>query len=234
MTGETVECFNCGRSNPGWAQVCRSCGMPLVAATSGAVPAGPFPTDQRSLLSMAAAIGTIVLAVIVGLLFSNLNPTDPTVGMASPTPTPHASVPVVASASLPAATEVPTATPAPAPKLPGTLVFGTARDKSTCAISGKTSQFGPGTGFAHAVTLNEPFGVNSIGEEVVKVAGGKETIVQPHDTADGQNPVAPKAKVACYQVASNVVIQAWGTGSFVMRIYRGNAKIAEAPFTLTK
>jgi hypothetical protein len=24
MTEETVDCFNCGRANPEWAQVCRS------------------------------------------------------------------------------------------------------------------------------------------------------------------------------------------------------------------
>jgi hypothetical protein len=55
-TGETVECFNCGRANPPWAQVCRFCGVPLVAAGSPAlIPSGPFPTDSRSLLSMGAA-----------------------------------------------------------------------------------------------------------------------------------------------------------------------------------
>ena len=29
MTGDSVECFNCGRANPSWAQVCRSCGVPM-------------------------------------------------------------------------------------------------------------------------------------------------------------------------------------------------------------
>ena len=88
MTDESVDCFNCGRSNPEWAQVCRSCGVALRHGEARIVPTGRFPTDRDSLISMGAVIGTILAAVIVGLFLSSLNSTDPTVGEATPTPSP--------------------------------------------------------------------------------------------------------------------------------------------------
>ncbi len=231
-SGETVECFNCGRANPPWAQVCRFCGVPLRAAGSAAmVPSGTFPTDSRSLLSMGAAVGTIVLAVALGLLFSALNPTDPTIGLA-PTPTPHSSVMQPSPSTVAAATPTPKPTPVPPPALPGKLIFGTGRNRQTCAITNPTSTFGPGTFFAHAITLNAPLGVSTIGEDVVRASDGR--VLQSHKTSDGQNAVFPNQKVACFQVTSDAVIQAWGTGDFVMRVYRGDKKIAEAPFKLTR
>jgi len=230
-TGETVECFNCGRANPPWAQVCRFCGVPLVAAGSPAlIPSGPFPTDSRSLLSMGAAIGTVLLAVVVGLVFSALNPTDPSVGLA-PSPTPHSSVVAPSPSTVAVATPTPKPTAKPTPALPGTLVFGTGRNPQTCAIINPTSTFGPGTFFAHTITLKTPLGVSVLGEDVVRISDGK--VLQSHTTADGQNPVYPNQKVACFQVTSDTVIRAWGTGDFVMRVYRGNQKIAEGRFKLT-
>ena len=233
MTGDdTVECFNCGRPNPAWAHVCRYCGVPLVAGNPATAPARPFPTDQRSLLSMGAAIGTIIAAVVLGVIFSNLNPTDPTVGVAA-SPTPRPSITVRPSAStVPEPTPTPQATPAPTPKLPGTLTFGTGRNRSTCEISGKTDTFGPGSVFAHTVTLGEAFGVDRLGEEVVRVKDGKETVVQSRD--DGAVPAPPKGKVVCYAVGSDGLISSWGPGTYVMRIYRGEDKIAQATFKLTQ
>ena len=48
-TDETVDCYNCGRSNPEWAQVCRSCGVPLRHGQARVVPTGRIPTDRNSL-----------------------------------------------------------------------------------------------------------------------------------------------------------------------------------------
>jgi hypothetical protein len=232
MTGETVECFNCGRPNPTWARVCRFCGVPLGAGEAPLESSATFPTDQRSLLSMGAAIGTILAAVVLGVIFSNLNPTDPTVGVAT-SPTPHQSLAVVPSASAPlAATPTPAATAKPTPKLPGAIAFGTGRSSQTCAISGKTDTFGPGSVFAYAITLNEAFGVDTLGEDVVRIKDGKETAVQSREK--DQISAQAKAKVVCYAVATNNLIKAWGAGTFVMRIYRGEEKIAEGTFKLTQ
>ena len=57
MTGDSVECFNCGRANPSWAQVCRSCGVPMRPGAAGsAPPSGRVPTDRDSLFSIGAAV----------------------------------------------------------------------------------------------------------------------------------------------------------------------------------
>ena len=79
-TDETVDCYNCGRSNPEWAQVCRSCGVPLRHGQARVVPTGRIPTDTNSLISIAAVIGVILGAVVLGIFLSSLNPTDPTRG----------------------------------------------------------------------------------------------------------------------------------------------------------
>jgi len=80
MTEETVDCFNCGRANPEWAQVCRSCGVALRHGEARVVPTGRFPGDRDSLISIAAVIGTIIGALLLGLFVSGLNPIDPSVG----------------------------------------------------------------------------------------------------------------------------------------------------------
>lgn len=231
MTAESVECFNCGRENPPWAQVCRFCGVPLRPGTESTrvLPSGIFPTDQRSLLSMGAAIGTIVAAIIVGLIISNLNPVQPSVGLVSPTP--HASIPAPSASAVAVATPTPAPTATPAP-LPGTLAFGTGRNRSTCAITGATDTFGPGTTFAHSITLKEAFGVASVVEEISRIADGKETVVQSKQ--DGETEVSSKRMVTCYSVSANNLIRAWGAGKYVMRVFRGDEKLAEGWFNLAQ
>lgn len=227
MTGETVECFNCGRPNPAWARVCRYCGVPLVAGDVAAVNSRPFPTDQHSLLSMGAAIATIVAAVIIGVIFSNLNPTDPTVGLAA-SPTPTASRPVASVSTEP--TAQPTRTPKPKPQLPGTVAFGTGLDSSTCKLTDETNEFGPGTAFAHVIKLDEPFGVDQLTEKITRIRkNAKDKVVE-----DGANRAPANESVVCYSVRSDDVIANWGTGRFIMRVYRGDEQIAEGRFRLSK
>ncbi|MEP6681571.1 MAG: hypothetical protein ABJB65_08845, partial [Chloroflexota bacterium] len=86
MTGDTVECFNCGHANPAWAQVCRNCGVPLRPGVAHTAPSGRFPTDRDSLISIVAAIGAIAAAVLVGLFLANISPSAPTVGHGTASP----------------------------------------------------------------------------------------------------------------------------------------------------
>src|SRR5918999_3712331 len=131
MTEETVECFNCGRPNPAWAHVCRHCGVPLRPDAPIAPTTGFVPTDEGSLVSLAATIGSILAAVFVGFLLSSLNPSSPTVGVTSPSPSPSPTESVapteeaIVATSTPAPTPPPTPTPVP---LPGTVAFGTGID----------------------------------------------------------------------------------------------------------
>ena len=234
MTGDTVECFNCGRPNPGWAQVCRSCGVPLVAARSSSQASGPFPTDRASLLSMGAAIGAVLVAVLLGFLLSNMSPTTPTVGFQTPTPTPRASISVRPSSSalgsVPAAAS---ATPVPTPALPGTLTFGTSLDPDTQAVTAPTDTFTPqAAAFAHSIAFTEGYGADAIAEEVIRVAGdGTETVVQSRDAATFA--VDPTATVIGYTAPIGALYRDWGAGSYVMRVYRGDELVAEGRFTLS-
>ncbi|MDP9250318.1 MAG: zinc ribbon domain-containing protein, partial [Chloroflexota bacterium] len=126
MSGDTVECFNCGHANPSWAQVCRNCGAPMtteVARRPG--PLGIFPTDRSSLTSIAATLGAILAAIVVGAVLSGLIPPAPNVAEATATPSPSAS----ASPSLVASPSGSVApTPSPTPGLIGTISYGYALD----------------------------------------------------------------------------------------------------------
>jgi hypothetical protein len=230
MAGPTVECYNCGNANPSWAQVCRSCGVPIRPSGSG--PEGPFPTDQDSLVSMGAGVGAIVLAVLLGLFLSGLIPPAPTVS-ADPTPTARPSrtprPSQVPEPSTPASAD-PSA--APTAELLGTVTFGTGLDSTTRAVTGATDTFGPGSTFAHSVALPEPFGVNQIQEEIIRVESDNSlTVVQERSV--GGLGVSPNAMVAGFTADADLLINGWGPGTYILRDYRGEELVAEGRFILT-
>jgi hypothetical protein len=232
MTDETVECFNCGRANPEWAQVCRSCGVALRHGEVRVMPTGRIPTDRDSLISIGAVVGTIIAALIIGLFVSGLNPIDPTVGFETPSPEPSIAVtPSPTAEPIPSATAEPTATPVP---LPGTVVFGTELGADRQVIE-PVETFTPGMTFAHSISSTEPFGDSVIGEAVVRLnedGTDGETIV---DAAQNQLGVDPAGTIAGFVAgdAANFV-RDWGPGVYVMRIYIGDTLIAEGTFRLAE
>ena len=233
MSGDTVECFNCGHANPSWAQVCRSCGYPIQPAGQG--PGGPrglFPTDQDSLTSIGITLGSIVLAIVVGLIFSGLIPPAPNVAEETPSPTPSAS----ATASvLPSGSFSPSGSAVASPAFPGTITFGTGWDNATHQIVDPTTEFTAASeGFAHSITQAAPIGVDRLQEEVVSVADdGSETVVQSR--ADGTVFVNASLSTDGLKSDKTVaqLIAAWGTGNHILRIYRGGDLIAEGTFTFS-
>ena len=230
MTEPRLECLNCGRENPPWAQTCRYCGVSLRDATlyqDGPPPR--VPTDRSSLASMASAVGTIVVAVVIGLFLSNLDPRDATAGdgqAATPRPTPSIAPPP--TTSIPPLTDTPAPTPTP---LPGTLAFGTALDANTGEITEPTTTFGPGQAFAYSITMPEPLGVDRVFVEVVRVeADGTETLIQERS---GGQPVDASSAVAWFSVDADSLISGFGVGNFIMRVYAPQDQlIAEGPFEL--
>jgi hypothetical protein len=231
MTGDTVECFNCGRANPSWAQVCRSCGVPIkaVAARSGPQPA--IPTDQDSLVSIGAAVGSIIAAIALGLFLSGIIPDAPPI--LEPSASEEASQTPRASASF-----IPSSAPgesaAPSVALPGTVTFGLGLNRTTREVVNPTDTFGPGQVFAHSIALPAPFGVNQIQEEVIRIEGdGALTVVQQREGSNLQ--VNADAQVAGYSVNTNGLISgagSWGPGNYILRVYRGVELVAEGRFTL--
>jgi hypothetical protein len=230
MNDELVDCFNCGRSNPEWAQVCRSCGVPLRHGEPLLAPSGRIPTDRDSLVSIGAVIGTILLAVVLGLVISGLNPTDPSVGRSTPTPT-ASPTPEPSETAAPTDTPVPTPTPVAGP--PGTLVFGTSLDENQ-RIDEPVNTFTPGMIFAHSIEVPEPFGVSTVGEQIVRILedGTEEEVVR---AIDNQPRVRPDATVAGFAAGDAVnFIQEWGPGLYVMRVYAAEVLIAQEQFTLAE
>jgi hypothetical protein len=234
VTDETVDCFNCGRANPEWAQVCRSCGVVLRHGEERIVPAGRYPTDRDSLFSIAAVIGTIALAVVLGLFVSNLNPTDPTVGLdpsstptTSPSPSEEPSVAPSASASVAPSVSAP-------PALSGAVVFGTTLDGDN-QVTDPTETFTPGMAFAHSITNNAPFGAPTLGEQVLRInedGTDGDTIV---DATQNQLSVDPAASSAGFTAgdAANF-IRSWGPGLYEMRVFIGENLIARGQFRLAE
>jgi hypothetical protein len=231
-SGDTVECFNCGHQNPSWAQVCRSCGYPIQPMTVGSTgPRGLFPSDQDSLVSIGLALGSILAAIVLGLVLSGLIPPAPNVALETPIPTPSPSASASASGA-PSAVESAVGSVVAGPTLPGTVSFGTGLDPDTRQVTGETAAYTAGTGtFAHSISLGEPFAVAEVFEEVVRIeADGTETLVQAR--ADGGVDVTATLQVAGFQVpVAN--LSGWGTGTFTMRIYRGEELLAEGSFTIS-
>ena len=234
MTDETVDCFNCGRANPEWAQVCRSCGVVLRHGEARIVPAGRYPTDRDSLISLAAVIGTIVGALLLGLFVSSLNPIDPAVGLApSPTPSPTAT-PTEAPSVAPSVSASAAVTPSPTPALPGTVVFGTELDANKQVVEA-VDTFTPGMVFAHSISSTAAFGAGTIGEQVLRInedgSAGDEIV----GAAGNQLTVDPAGTTAGF-VAGDAAgfVRDWGPGLYEMRIYVGETLIAQGQFRLAE
>jgi hypothetical protein len=234
MTDESVECFNCGRANPEWAQVCRSCGVPLRRGQSRTTPTGRFPTDRDSLISIGAVIGTILAAVVIGLFVSSLNTTDAAVGQATPSPSPTPE-PTIAPPSVAPSASASVAPPTPTPvPLPGTVAFGTELDGSNQVVN-PVDTFTPGMTFAHSISSTAPFGASAIAEEIVRINEDGSVGDQIVDPAGNQLPVDPADTTAGFVAgdAANFV-RDWGPGIYEMRIYVGDTLIAKGQFRLAE
>jgi hypothetical protein len=207
------------------------------AATDG-VPASSLPgalaVDQGSLFAIGGALGTIVAAIIIGAIIGGILPPAPPIAVATPTPNPSASVaPATPQPSIdPSASVNPSATAGPV--LPGTLTFGLGLNSETQRVTNPTDTFTPGTIFAHSIELTEPFGVTQIGEAVARVnEDGSETLLIPADE-ENQLAVDPEATVDGFTVDTNILLDALGAGTFVMRIYRGSELLAQGTFILAE
>lgn len=227
MTEETVDCFNCGRANPEWAQVCRSCGVALRHGEARVVPTGPFPTDQTSLISIGAVVGTILAAVLIGVFVSGLNPTDPVVGQPTPSPSPSAEESLEPTIEpLPSDTPVPTPTATPA--LRGTLAFGTGLDNAG-NVTGATDTFTPSTNLAYALTIPGGLGAPQMRNEISRTSDPAKVVLD-----DPLANLDPADELVGFNLGSAAgFVQDFGPGEYVWRIYVGDELIAQAPFRLS-
>lgn len=233
MTDDTVDCFNCGRANPAWAQVCRSCGVALRRGQARVVPSGRFPTDRDSLISIGAVIATILGAVLLGLFVSSLNTTEAVVSEASPTPSPTLAPATVTPTVTPVASQTAVPTPTPVP-LPATIAFGTELGANRQVID-TVETFTPGMTFAHSISSTTPFGAATIGEEVVRInedGSVGDQIVAPAGNQLGVDPADTVAGFVAGDAAN--FVRDWGPGIYEMRVYVGETLIAKGQFRLAE
>ncbi len=204
-----------------------------------APPAGRLPTDRDSLISIGAALATIGLAIVFGLVLAGMVPEAPAV-IASTSPTPSPSI-VASPSEVPAsASGEPTAEPTP--ELIGTMSFGYGLNQSTDEVIDQSDTFASGETFCHSIALPEPFGVSQYQEEVLKIRpNGDLRIVQKRK--EGTLPVSSAASIVGWCNPADVLIlgvpgsDGWGTGNFMLRAYRasgdGPQLLAEGRFKLT-
>jgi hypothetical protein len=228
MTDETVDCFNCGRANPEWAQVCRSCGVALRHGEARVVPAGPFPTDQTSLISIGAVVGTILAAVLIGLFVSSLNTTDGTIAQATPTPSPSVEPSVEPSVAASVAPSI-EATPAPTPEPRGTLALGTGLDNAG-NVTGATDTFTPSTNFAYALSIPGGLGAAQMRNEISRTSDPAEVVLD-----DTLQNIDPADEIVGFNLGSAAgFVQDYGPGEYVWRIYVGEELVGQAIFRLSE
>ncbi len=236
MAEGTVECANCGRANPAWAQVCRSCGTPMAGATGAqaSTQASPLPgVDQGSLLAIGGALGTIAAAIIIGVLIAGILPPAPAVVVPTATPDPSASAEPTPAPSVDPSAGTPDPSASIPPTLPGTLTFGLGLNPETQRVTSPTDTFTPGTIFAHSIELTAPFGVTEIAEGVWQIAedGSETQVINPEENPLG---VDPEAMVDGFTVPTNALLDPLGAGTFVMRVYRGSELLAQGTFILAE
>jgi hypothetical protein len=121
-----------------------------------------------------------------------------------------------------------------APDLPGTIVFGSELDGDRQIVE-PVDTFTPGMAFAHSITSTEPFGAETIGEQIVRLnedgSEGDQLVA-----ADGnQLTVNPEATSAGFVAGDSAdFVRDWGPGAYEMRVYVGETLIARGSFRLAE
>jgi hypothetical protein len=192
--------------------------MLLVAAAGGLLVWLIAPEASRSTGTSPAAAKPAVLAGAAA------TPT-PSTPQPTPSPAPSAANPTPTPTPRPSPSATP-ATPAPTPE--PTLVFGAGLDSASQRVIAPTNVFTPGSTLAYAINLGEPFGVSQLTIQVAKISGGQETTVQPV----GRWDVAPDAIAAGVQLPADRLLAAWGTGDYVLRVFRDGELLVEGVFQL--
>lgn len=161
---------------------------------------------ERRLLGWLTAIGLVIgIAVVVGLIGGDADGA-PTGGRSAP---PSASGPLA-------------------------IAFGTDLDEATAEVTAdaRTDRFVAADTFAYSV---RPGGVvpTTVYVEVERIGGGTPEVVQDAAT-EGEQAVPAGRPAIAFRVPAAVLLQAFGPGTYRMRIFtdRAGAHVAEGTFTL--
>jgi hypothetical protein len=120
----------------------------------------------------------------------------------------------------------------PRPTLPA-IAFGTGLDTVTGEVAAdlRTGRFAAGDSFVYSVRPSGRPGVDQLYVEVIRL--GPDQTSTPVQTPAPQ-PISPDAEVIAYDVPADRLIEDFGPGTFLMRIYLepGGPPIAEGQFEL--
>jgi hypothetical protein len=132
-----------------------------------------------------------------------------------------------------AGSEVGIASPTPSPSAsPLSVAFGTALDPVSGEAINPTDRFRAGDTVAYSVRLAAAPGVKTILVEIIRLDGATETVAQkPSDQG-----IVATSPVIAFTVPATRLLDAWGPGSYAMRIYLpgGTSPIATGRFTLVE
>jgi hypothetical protein len=113
------------------------------------------------------------------------------------------------------------------------IAFGTGLDAATgeVAVDLQTGRFAAGDRFVYSVRPDGPPGADELYVEVIRLGPDQTSI--PVQTPAPQ-PISPEAAVIAYDVPADWLIDDFGPGTFLMRIYLepGGSPIAEGQFEL--
>lgn len=142
-----------------------------------------------------------------------------------------AGVAVVAFLVGRAGSEVGIATPTPSPSAaPLSIRFGMALDQVTGEAIQPTDRFRAGDQFAYSVRLAAAPGTDTILVQIIRLEGQTETVAQ---VPSKQGIVATSPLIA-FKVPASRLLDAWGAGSYAMRMFLAGATrpFATGSFTL--
>jgi hypothetical protein len=113
------------------------------------------------------------------------------------------------------------------------IAFGTGLDTVTGEVAAdqRTGRFAAGDRFVYSVRPAGPPGTDELYVEVIRL--GPDETSTPVQTPAPQ-PISPEADVIAYDVPADWLIDDFGPGTFLMRIYLepGGSPIAEGRFEL--
>jgi hypothetical protein len=138
---------------------------------------------------------------------------------------------VVGRAGSEAGLASPDPSPSAAPPLP--ITYGAALDPVSGEAIQPTDRFRDGDPFAYSVRMPAPLGVDTILVEIIRLNDdATETVAQP----PSEQGIAPTSPVFGFQVQAATLLEAWGPGTYAMRIYLpgGSDPFAVGRFTLVE
>ena len=128
---------------------------------------------------------------------------------------------------------LPSPNPSPNASSPLPITFGAVLDPVSGEAIQPTDRFREEDPFAYSVRMPAPPGVGTILVEIIRLNDdATETVAQP----PSEQGIVPTSAVFAFEVEASTLLEAWGPGTYAMRIYLpgGLDPFAAGRFTLVE